>query len=97
MSGGTFDYKQSHIRDIAEHLEEMLQSGDLTKGLEQKTLDEFKKGLLILRKAHVYAQRIDWLLAGDDGEDTFHQRLRDELTRIAQDPTDAKPELSFRS
>lgn len=96
MSGGTFDYKQSHIRDIAEHLEEILQSGDLTEGFEQKTLDEFKKGLLILRKAHVYAQRIDWLLAGDDGEDTFHQRLRDELTKTGQDPTSAKLEANFR-
>lgn len=45
----------------------------------KETLDEFRKGLDILNKAYIYAQRIDWLLSSDDGEDTFHERLKEEL------------------
>ena len=32
-----------------------------------------------MRAAAIYAQRIDWLVSGDDGEETFHQRLAEEL------------------
>lgn len=46
------------------------------------TIKEFKKGLAILRKAYVYAQRIDWLLSGDDGEESFHKRLKEELDNL---------------
>ena len=48
----------------------------------KETIKEFKKGLAILRKAYVYAQRIDWLLSGDDGEESFHERLKEELNNL---------------
>ena len=48
----------------------------------KETIKEFKKGLVILRKAYVYAQRIDWLLSGDDGEESFHERLKEELDNL---------------
>lgn len=44
-----------------------------------KTIEQFKKGLDYLKKAYIYAQRIDWLISGDDGEDTFHERLKEDL------------------
>ena len=50
-------------------------------GYNEKTLEEFKKGLDILRKACIYAQRIDWLLSGDDGEESFHKRLKEDLEK----------------
>ena len=50
-------------------------------GYNEKTLEEFKKGLDILRKASIYAQRIDWLLSGDDGEESFHKRLKEDLEK----------------
>ena len=45
----------------------------------EETIAEFKKGLETLRQAFVYIQRIDWLVCGDDDEDTFHPRLKDDL------------------
>ena len=48
----------------------------------KETIKELKKGLAILRKAYIYAQRIDWLLSGDDGEDSFHRRLKEELDNL---------------
>jgi hypothetical protein len=34
--------------------------------------------------AEIYAQRIDWLLSGDDGEDSFRKRLKEDLERLKQ-------------
>jgi len=47
----------------------------------EETQKEFKKAVELLKMAYIYAQRIDWFLSGDDGEDTFHQRLKEELTK----------------
>jgi len=43
---------------------------------------EFKKAIKLLKQAYIYAQRIDWLLSGDDGEDTFLERLKEELNKL---------------
>ena len=43
---------------------------------------EFKKGLLALKEAYIYAQRIDWLLSGDDGEESFLTRLKNDLNDL---------------
>lgn len=51
----------------------------------KETLAEFKKAIHILKQAEVYAQRIDWLLSGDDGEETFHERLKEELKKLIND------------
>ena len=48
----------------------------------KETIKEFKKGLAILKKAYIYAQRIDCLLSGDDGEESFHERLKEELDNL---------------
>jgi hypothetical protein len=44
-----------------------------------EVIEKFKEGVDILRKAAIYAQRIDWLLSGDDGEESFLRRLKEEL------------------
>jgi len=45
-------------------------------------IKEFKKAVKILKQAEVYAQRIDWLLSGDDGNETFIERLNEELNKL---------------
>lgn len=45
----------------------------------EETLVEMRKGLKILRKAYIYAHRMDWLLAGDDDEDDFRIKLKSDL------------------
>lgn len=45
----------------------------------RETLEEIKKGLDILNKATIYIQRIDWLMSGDDGEESFLKRLKEDL------------------
>ncbi len=48
------------------------------------TLRQLKRAVKSLRKAAVYAQRVDWLLSGDDSEETFMQRLFTDLKDVAQ-------------
>ena len=45
-------------------------------------IEEFKKGVDIIAKAQVYMQRMDWLLSGDDGNENFIKRLKDDLDKI---------------
>lgn len=45
-------------------------------------IEEFKKGVEILKQAQVYAQRIDWLVSGDDGEESFIKRLKSDLEKL---------------
>lgn len=57
---------------------------------DPEVVEEFKKGLKILKTAAIYAQRIDWLLSGDDGEESFKRRLKEEL-----DELDSKPLIDY--
>jgi hypothetical protein len=76
MSGGYFDYEQVRIRDAADRLASVIETDDQ---YSKETLAEFGKALATLRAAAIYLQRIDWLVSGDDGEETFHQRLKEDL------------------
>lgn len=48
----------------------------------EETLAEFKKAIGIIQQAEVYIHRIDWLVSGDDGEDNFHIRLKEDLEKL---------------
>lgn len=87
MSGGHFDYSQNYIGYIADDVEEIInlwndKTIDDWDVFSKETIAEFRKGLHYLRMAQIYAQRIDWLISGDDAEETFHERLTDELERL---------------
>ena len=47
----------------------------------------FKEGIEILKKAEIYAQRIDWYLSGDDGEESLVSRLQSDLDELSQSCT----------
>lgn len=108
MSGGTFEYNQYKINEIADEVDQLIRnSGRLKTPTELKeeswrdkdwykrypedlyhykypdnVIEEFKKGLKYLRLAYIYTQRIDWLIAGDDGDDTFLERLKEDLKKL---------------
>ena len=81
MSGGYFDYDQLRIKDIIVEIESILLD-DSDYNMKEETIQEFKKGLDYLYKAYIYTQRIDWFLSGDDSEETFHERLREDLENL---------------
>ena len=49
---------------------------------KDEVVEKMKGGLDIIRKAYVYAQRIDYLLSGDDGEASFLQRMQKDLDKL---------------
>jgi hypothetical protein len=81
MSGGFFDYNQYHLDGMREQIQEFIDGNVDEHGYDfsEKTLDEFKVAIELLKKTHTYVQRIDWLVSGDDGEESFHKRLKEEL------------------
>lgn len=52
---------------------------------DDKTLRRFEEGIYALKKAYIYAQRIDWLIACDDGEEEFEKRLVEELEALEKE------------
>ena len=80
MSGGHFDYKQYELGQIADEIESLMNSDDYR--FKSKTLDKFDEAVDLLRMSAVMVNRIDWLVSGDDGEDSFIQRWDDELSLV---------------
>lgn len=48
----------------------------------EEVQQEMRNAVKILRQAAVYAQRVDWYLSGDDGDESFLERLRAELNAL---------------
>ncbi len=105
MSGGSFDYQQFHISNIADSIENELRLQGTEKDKRElycseeyyekfpeeklyytypvEIQEKFKEAVLALRKAAVYAQRVDWFLSGDDGEESFIKRLAEDLAELS--------------
>jgi hypothetical protein len=93
MSGGHFGYKQYEIGYIADEVQGLIDSNDSTerndwgdpvgRGYPPEVIERFREAVSVLRRAEVYAQRIDWFVSGDDGEDSFVTRLREDLGKLA--------------
>ena len=45
-------------------------------------LKELKAAVHSLRVAEIYAQRVDWLFSGDDGQESFIERLKEDLDKL---------------
>lgn len=95
MSGGHFGYQQYRLRDIAQSITELIESNDdqtkdrygdtVGHGYSPATIAEFEAAVRYLRIAEIYAQRVDWLVSCDDGEDSFHRRLADDLRGLVEE------------
>lgn len=105
MSGGFFDYKQWHIDNIADQIEqEVIMSGKpipkskwdyfereeynethkqpMNYAFPEEVLRRMEEAIYALRRAAIYAQRTDYLISGDDGEECFMERLKKELAEL---------------
>lgn len=88
MSGGKFNYKQHHITDIADSIEDYIKSDTMLDWMKEDpqsydlVIHRMKLAVLTLRAAHVMAHRIDWLLSADDGPDSFLRRWDEDLSAL---------------
>ena len=85
MSGGHFDYQQYMLHDIAVMIDELVASNNepdtfgYARNYSEDTIKKFKSASATLELAGAMAQRIDWLVSGDDSEDTFNARWKEEV------------------
>jgi hypothetical protein len=89
MSGGHFQYQQYRIEDIAVEIDEIIRSND-DQTLDEwgqrrgnnyppEILEKFCETAHTLRQAAEMAQRVDWLVSGGDGEESFMRRWEKEV------------------
>ena len=94
MSGGHFDYKQHHIDDIICEMQNIIKNNnkendsldyfgeyDVNYKLSPEVIAEINKSIVFLNLANIYTHRIDYLLSGDDGEESFFKRIEEDLNK----------------
>jgi hypothetical protein len=98
MSGGTFNYDQYKIAAIADTIEHNIanqgktdEDGFSYEVLSPEVQAAFQRAIICLREAHIYAHRIDYLLAGDDSVGTFLKRLKEDLAEVRCIPLTSIP------
>ena len=94
MSGGHFNYKQYQIGYIVDDIQQIIDCYErdetddcgvkYRERYSKQEIDTFREGCLFLEMGQIYAQRIDWLLSGDDGTDSFFRRLTHDLNELKE-------------
>jgi hypothetical protein len=79
VSGGRFEYIQHDLERVADEIEV---SANNEFEYSNETHNRFLEAVILLRRAAISVNRIDWLLSGDDGEETFHKRLCADLDKL---------------
>lgn len=80
MSGGSLDYFYSRFDEPLDYLREKIRFGK--KAYSDETIKLFQEAYNHLKESQVYAKRLEWLFSGDDGEDSFKERLEEELKEL---------------
>jgi len=84
MSGGHFEYQQFYLQRIADNIEQAILEDErdtYDEKYSQKTIEVMKVTISLLNMCYTLVQRIDWFLSGDDNEETFHKRLKQQLDK----------------
>lgn len=95
MSGGAFEYKQYKIQDLIEDMENLLvrldkepidsfECDSLKRYVDDSELlkNKIKENIGYLKRAYIFTQRIDWFISGDDCEENFYERLKEEIEKL---------------
>ena len=91
MSGVFFDYAQYRMEDIAAKIDDLISENDSTEKdsfgenvsyhFPPKIIERFRQAAHTIRRAQEMAQRVDWLVSGDDGEESFMSRWDNEVRK----------------
>ena len=84
MSGGQFDYMQFRFTEIAEDIRATIANNDsdekdewgdaIGRHLPPDIIAKLADTSDAVERAEKMVTRVDWLLSGDDGEDSFRRR-----------------------
>ena len=53
--------------------------------LLDETIDAMKEAYRQIRIAEIYAERVDWMMSGDDSEECFRERIKEDLTEFEKE------------
>ena len=53
--------------------------------LEEKTIESMKEAYRQIRIAEIYATRVDWMMSGDDSEESFCERIKEDLAEFEKE------------
>jgi hypothetical protein len=100
MSGGHFNYDQYRMLSIADEIQLLIETNDsqeldryghsIGRNYKKEIIEKFKETEKLLRKTQILVQRIDWLVSGDDGEESFLIRLDKELSELDKELSELK-------
>lgn len=93
MSGRYFEYNQYELKNIADSIEQVLIDWENKKKspyednikwdfTDPQTILELHNCMSLCRQVSIYIQRIDYFLAGDDNEKSFHKRLKKDMKKL---------------
>ena len=88
MSGGAFEYKDYMLKEFADQIDQMVRDNGkedewgYVYDYSEEVLEKFRIAVDLLKKASIYVHRVDWLISGDDGDDTFLERLKEDLNEL---------------
>ena len=88
MSGGHFDYQQYRIGDIAEKLRIEI-ARCRTKQEYATYSNEFLVEMIsayhAAKELEIIVHRIDWVISADDSEETYFERIKEDMAEIERD------------
>lgn len=91
MSGGSLEYFYYKFEEPLERISKEIKWGKNKWTAE--TLLEFQNAVNYLKLAQIYSHRVEWLFSGDDGEDSFIKRLKEEISEFDNNPEIIEPQL----
>ncbi len=53
--------------------------------LKEDTIDAMKEAYRQIRIAEIYAERVDWMMSGDDSEECFRERVKEDLAEFEKE------------
>lgn len=53
--------------------------------LSDKTINAMKEAYRQIRIAEIYATRVDWMMSGDDSEESFRERVKEDLAEFEKE------------
>jgi len=88
MSGDCFNHVWNKVEyDCLEELETYMKDGLVN--FDFNNIDDYKfmlhnlfKGYYKIAEANIWMMRLDWFLGYDDGEESFQERLKEELAEL---------------
>lgn len=78
MSGGSLNYWNAD--EPIEEIKKRLMFGKGKYSIE--TLQVMQNAIKAMRKAEIYSHRLEWYFSGDDGEESLHKNLAEDLKQL---------------